>query len=62
MFYPDRGRSTKGAKALCARCPVKSACLEFALKDQDVFYFGVWGGTSARDRSKKNRIGKVHAA
>lgn len=35
------------AKAVCARCPVRSACLAFAL-DRDVD--GVWGGTTQGER------------
>jgi WhiB family transcriptional regulator, redox-sensing transcriptional regulator len=36
------------AKAVCAGCPVRVECLEFALDSgQD---FGVWGGASADER------------
>jgi hypothetical protein len=31
---------------------VRAECLEFALNDEAAFYFGVWGGTSGRDRRK----------
>jgi WhiB family redox-sensing transcriptional regulator len=55
MFFPKRGKSTKAAKALCAGCPVRPECLEFALADVDAFRFGVWGGTSSRDRRKLGR-------
>jgi hypothetical protein len=46
-FFPGRGESAAPAKAVCRRCPVRSPCLEFALK-HDVS--GVWGGTSERQR------------
>jgi WhiB family redox-sensing transcriptional regulator len=52
MFFPERGKSTKPAKALCSRCPVSRECLEFALNDEAAFRFGVWGGTSGGDRRK----------
>ena len=41
------------AKAVCATCPVKGPCLEFALiTNQDS---GVWGGTSEDERRKIRR-------
>jgi WhiB family redox-sensing transcriptional regulator len=58
MFFPSKGQTTKAAKALCDRCPVRPECLEFALADVDAFRFGVWGGTSSRDRRRigRNRV------
>lgn len=48
LFFPERGASTREAKAVCARCPVQAECLEFAL---DTFVkFGIWGGMSERER------------
>lgn len=36
------------AKNICAACPVRNLCLEFALDhDED---FGVWGGLTPRER------------
>jgi WhiB family redox-sensing transcriptional regulator len=58
LFYPRRGESTKAAKALCARCPVSLECLEFAIRDPDACFSGVWGGTSPRERRGK-RAGAV---
>ena len=41
------------AKAVCAACPVRSECLDFALlTNQDS---GVWGGTSEDERRKLRR-------
>lgn len=36
------------AKALCARCPVREECLEFALTVRDPH--GVWGGLNEMER------------
>jgi WhiB family redox-sensing transcriptional regulator len=47
-FFPDKGGSTKAAKAVCARCPVRAECLEHALAHEE--RFGVWGGLSERER------------
>jgi WhiB family redox-sensing transcriptional regulator len=41
------------AKAVCASCPVRTECLDFALfTNQDS---GVWGGTSEDERRKIRR-------
>lgn len=47
-FFPDKGGSTRAAKAVCARCPVRAECLAFALENDE--RFGVWGGLSERER------------
>jgi WhiB family redox-sensing transcriptional regulator len=41
-------RQIAQAKAICARCPVRSECLQFALTTHQVH--GVWGGTSEEER------------
>jgi hypothetical protein len=41
-------RYEKEAKAICATCPYKMQCLEYALKDPSLQ--GIWGGTTERTR------------
>jgi WhiB family transcriptional regulator, redox-sensing transcriptional regulator len=53
LFFLDRGDSTKEAKATCARCPVQSECLDYALEVGEKNMTGIWGGTSGRDRRLK---------
>lgn len=36
------------AKALCARCPVRVPCLEFALDTRETH--GIWGGSNEMER------------
>lgn len=54
FFYSDRerGRARRrretAAKAICATCPVKIACLSWALAVQEPY--GVWGGLTAESR------------
>lgn len=48
VFYPEKGESTLPAKRVCARCPVRSECLEEALSRNE--RYGVWGGLSERER------------
>jgi WhiB family redox-sensing transcriptional regulator len=47
-FFPARGESVRDAKAVCSICPVRSECLEFAMRLKVVH--GVWGGLSERER------------
>lgn len=49
MFFPERNVKPKEAKALCGGCPVKAACLEYALL---YGLIGVWGGTTDKERKK----------
>jgi WhiB family redox-sensing transcriptional regulator len=59
LFFPERGASTTEAKAVCAGCPVTEDCLWFALGATDdrvpVQKFGIWGGTSERERRRLRR-------
>jgi WhiB family redox-sensing transcriptional regulator len=50
LFYPRRGEASAPAKAVCAPCPVRAECLEFALVGTE--QFGIWGGLSERERQR----------
>lgn len=52
-FYPEKGQSTQAAKKICASCPVKVQCLEYAIVHDE--RFGVWGGLSERERRRYRR-------
>ncbi|MCA1692193.1 MAG: WhiB family transcriptional regulator [Acidimicrobiales bacterium] len=41
------------AKAVCQACPVRVACLEFAIATNQPF--GIWGGTNAAERRSIRR-------
>jgi WhiB family redox-sensing transcriptional regulator len=56
LFFPERGASTREAKAVCRRCIVRTECLEYALQNAEKF--GIWGGLSERER---RRIRKLRA-
>ena len=51
LFFPEVGGRTDEAKALCASCPVRSACLEAARTSRETS--GVWGGLSSRERRSR---------
>ena len=51
IFFPERGEDTDAAKAICDVCPVTEECLEEQMRLRvSGADFGVWGGTSARQR------------
>ena len=52
-FFPARGESVRDAKAVCACCPVRVQCLDFALRLKVAH--GVWGGLSERERRSLRR-------
>lgn len=50
VFFPVSGWHAKQvaeAKAVCARCPVRAGCLQWALEHGE---HGIWGGTTESDR------------
>lgn len=52
-FFPEKGGSTREAKAVCARCLVAAEGLDSALRNEE--RFGIWGGLSERERRKITR-------
>jgi WhiB family redox-sensing transcriptional regulator len=53
LFFPERGASTRKAKAICNACDVKAECLDFAIVQGEKF--GIWGGMSERERRRVRR-------
>lgn len=53
LFFPERGASTREAKAVCGSCEVRPECLEYALDHAEKF--GIWGGLSERERRRLRR-------
>ena len=53
IFFPDSDNDAAAAKEVCASCPVREACLEFALvtRQDD----GVWGGLDETERRRIRR-------
>ena len=56
MFFPPattearevRERRERKAKVICARCPVRGECLDFALRVREPH--GIWGGFTEIER------------
>lgn len=60
-FFPEKGGSTREAKAVCARCTVAAECLDYALANGE--RFGIFGGLSERERrSLTNTIANQESA
>ncbi len=53
VFYPVNDDDAEEAKEVCAGCPVRQPCLEWALQDRE--RFGVWGGLTERERRRMLR-------
>ncbi|MFE9173282.1 WhiB family transcriptional regulator [Streptomyces kebangsaanensis] len=55
FFFPEPGSSVREAKRICGMCEMRSACLEYALENDE--RFGVWGGLSEQERRTLRRAG-----
>ncbi len=53
VFYPASDEDAGQAKAICAVCPVREACLEHALANRE--REGIWGGATERERRRIHR-------
>jgi len=60
LFFPERGASTREAKAVCHGCVVRGACLDYALARSEKH--GIWGGTSERERRRIRLRAKAAAS
>ncbi|AJP04851.1 transcriptional regulator [Streptomyces cyaneogriseus subsp. noncyanogenus] len=56
FFFPEPGSSVREAKRICGLCPIRSACLEYALSNDE--RFGVWGGLSEKERLQLRRTAR----
>ncbi|MHC3471399.1 WhiB family transcriptional regulator [Streptomyces sp. 7R007] len=54
FFFPEPGSSVREAKRICGMCEMRSACLEYALRNDE--RFGVWGGLSEKERLEMRRL------
>lgn len=57
VFFPSDGVGVDAARRICATCPVREPCLEYAL-DHHVEH-GVWGGASERERRRIARRRRI---
>lgn len=55
FWFVEKGGSVKDAKTICRDCPVRSECLQYALKNRESF--GIWGGLTQGERRRLERRG-----
>ena len=48
VLFPGRGESAEPARQICARCPVRQPCLDYAISHG--ITHGIWGGLADRER------------
>jgi WhiB family redox-sensing transcriptional regulator len=59
LFFPiaigtaAADRQVSGALHVCASCPVRDQCLEFAMRTNESH--GIWGGTTPEERIRARR-------
>jgi WhiB family transcriptional regulator, redox-sensing transcriptional regulator len=64
-WFPGHHALIGRAKRICAACPVRAECLEYALSGADTWRgitTGIWGGTTPRERSWLRQARKAAAA
>ncbi|UYP21111.1 WhiB family transcriptional regulator [Rhodococcus sp. Z13] len=63
FFHPDNERGaareerTASAKKVCARCPVREKCLQYAVESGE--RHGVWGGLTEEERTPLRRVRRI---
>jgi WhiB family redox-sensing transcriptional regulator len=64
IFFPATDEEAAAAKAVCAGCQVRLACLAFALRWGE--RYGVWGGLTEKERAqippaeRERILGRAH--
>lgn len=60
LFFGPAGEREEGreiqeakAKAICARCPARAQCLDYALRNS--INDGIWGGLNQEERARERR-------
>ena len=53
IFFVDHGGSAAEARIICAGCPVRTQCLDYALAASE--RHGIWGGTTEKQRRTMSR-------
>ena len=55
IFFPGQGDPTAPAKRICSGCPHIIECRALGMRE----HFGIWGGTSERDRRSLRRRERI---
>ena len=64
LFFPSKGEPNayQAARQVCAGCPVRSDCLEYAMVNEttNTHNTGMWGGMTVKERLALRRYRKNH--
>ena len=53
IFYPVTQDEEAEALSICATCPVRAQCLDYAIRNREAY--GVWGGMTPEQRRRIRR-------
>jgi WhiB family transcriptional regulator, redox-sensing transcriptional regulator len=53
IFFPANADEEAEALSICATCPVRAQCLEYAVRNKEIY--GIWGGTTPDQRRRIRR-------
>jgi WhiB family redox-sensing transcriptional regulator len=53
IFYPANAEEEAEALSICATCPVRAQCLDYAIRNRETY--GIWGGTTPEQRRRIRR-------
>ena len=53
IFYPVTADEEAEALSICATCPVRAQCLDYAIRNREAY--GVWGGMTPEQRRRIRR-------
>ncbi|MFD4673723.1 WhiB family transcriptional regulator [Lentzea sp. NPDC058450] len=61
LFFPEPGQveQARAAKKVCVSCPIRTACVSYALRHGVT---GVWGGTTEDERREMHRADRTRKA
>ena len=53
IFFPANADEEAEALSICATCPVRAQCLDYAIRNRETY--GIWGGTTPEQRRRIRR-------
>jgi WhiB family redox-sensing transcriptional regulator len=53
IFFPANADEEAEALSICATCPVRAQCLDYAVRNRETY--GIWGGTTPEQRRRMRR-------
>jgi len=54
IFFPANPAEEAEALSICASCPVRTQCLDYAIRNRETY--GIWGGATPEQRRRMRRV------